>query len=83
MLRNALEIEESKSRSPVVRCNNPPTYDRTNHNFKKTVLIKCYGDGRTVNESPVIISIKNNIAKSIIYQYKKNGYVLIEKKIWR
>jgi transposase len=57
----------------------PPTYNRISHD-KKNVLIKCYEDGRTVNESVEIAGINKNTAKSIINQYNKNGGMLIEKK---
>ncbi|XP_054985174.1 uncharacterized protein LOC101538233 [Sorex araneus] len=69
----------TSSRNSVIRCNNPPKYDRISHD-KKSILIKCYEDGRTVNESAKISGINKNTAKSIIKRYNKNGGVLIEKK---
>nr|XP_019569667.1 PREDICTED: uncharacterized protein LOC109435920 isoform X2 [Rhinolophus sinicus] len=73
------ESLRSRSRNPSVRHNNPPIYNRISHD-KISVLIKCYGDGRTVNESAEIAGINRNTAKSIINQYNKNGGVLLEKK---
>ncbi|XP_032949789.1 uncharacterized protein LOC117015302 [Rhinolophus ferrumequinum] len=73
------ESLRSRSRNPIVRHNNPPRYNRISHD-KISVLIKCYKDGRTVNESAEISGINRNTAKSIIKQYNKNGGVLLEKK---
>lgn len=42
--------------------------------MRKKVLIKWYENGRTVGEAAVITGI-NNMAKSVIDHYKKNGCV--------
>ncbi|XP_055842249.1 uncharacterized protein LOC129909229 isoform X1 [Episyrphus balteatus] len=75
---NSTESSKTSSSHPDTPRNRPEKYHRINSDTKN-ILIKCYNDGKSINESAVIAGIKQNTAKYIIRQYNKNGG-LIEKK---
>lgn len=73
------ESSSTSSSRPVVLRNRPLTYNRISCD-KKNILINCYNDGKTINESAEIAGINKNTAKSIIKQYNKNGGMLLKKR---